>query len=334
MQENNKVSLDGVLQLAIEPPKRGFFKSLFKASSSTGLYDNIYDYMNNIVYPRVESFPIYEKLPATLDFSNELTQQENQYKENSCATWSVTTGIESILWKLTGKKREFTDAEIFNIYWDDQYMLKNSGAVSTAYSGERKTATFIRQAIQSGNEAQYFPTGSITTSILKSICEYNNNLSMHAEDAQQPSELCQEVADLIGSSFLRYGYGPDNSSNGANGNTRQIYVKDELRSFLYKFGPSIIQVFGHAMLCYGYNEKGILCRNSWGSEPANVSSSNSTQIQQAIYHNIPWENLIMGNTTVNTTFTNQNGTTTSINKSNMKIHFMDIVAFPNAFKNL
>lgn len=54
----------------------------------------------------------------TINLSSQMSKPENQGMYGTCVAWSSTTFIESILWKLTGEKEEFTTDEIYNLYLD------------------------------------------------------------------------------------------------------------------------------------------------------------------------------------------------------------------------
>ena len=74
-------------------------------------------------FPRKNEFclmgaPTRKQFPNNIDLSSQMTKPEDQGSHGTCMAFSGTTFVESLLWRLTGEKDEFTADELYNIYFD------------------------------------------------------------------------------------------------------------------------------------------------------------------------------------------------------------------------
>ena len=62
--------------------------------------------------------PARQNFSNVINLSSQISRPEDQGGYGTCVAWSSTTFIESLLWKLTGEKEEFTTDEVYNLYLD------------------------------------------------------------------------------------------------------------------------------------------------------------------------------------------------------------------------
>ena len=66
----------------------------------------------------LKASPSRNNFANTINLSSQMSQPEDQGSYGTCVSWASTTFIESLLWKLTGQKEEFTVDEVYNLYLD------------------------------------------------------------------------------------------------------------------------------------------------------------------------------------------------------------------------
>ena len=116
------------------------------------------------------SAPSRQTFSETINLSSQLTQPEDQGSYGTCVAWSTTTFLESLLWKLTGEKEEFTKDEIYNLFLDTyQYdpdlnrIVEIDANQRRAFRGENGLWENIPSTIADRGLYHYVTNGNIST---------------------------------------------------------------------------------------------------------------------------------------------------------------------------
>jgi len=184
--------------------------------------------------------------PNKLNFCAEMTKIEDQRRAGTCVAHSGTTFFEYLHWRITGKKKEFSNAEIYNLYWDARE-IEGIGKVSVDTRNKSEKSGFNTSSLPS--DGGLYGMSNFKNAVFR----YNDNLSNHSKGGQSKSEIIIEIC--------KYFVSGDFKECSVSGNNRQTLLK----SALLKYGSCHVCVPGHAIVLDSYLNGDFYCQNSWGS---------------------------------------------------------------------
>lgn len=180
--------------------------------------------------------------PTKVTFENCIDKVHNQ-PTGTCFAEAATTLAESWLWMKTGKKYEFTQKEIWDIAADSK---------GSSYE--------LRESNQSKATDYGFPGPA-----LRSIYEYNSNLSLHYFTDQKECEACKVFKQLVDRDLGGFSIQVVNYVSNAD-------FKAKMKQCIFENGVVCVSIYwyktsvGHSIVACKYDDDYIYLRNSWGSK--------------------------------------------------------------------
>ena len=241
-------------------------------------------------FPRKNEFclmgaPTRKQFPNNIDLSSQMTKPEDQGSHGTCMAFSGTTFVESLLWRLTGEKDEFTADELYNIYFDAYGKCKGL----TIDANERKTLrgpegkwdadwkyggisyyVLPEYEIDLTDDSEYYSEVSIYCAMIN----YNNPENRKNHYPDKFSILCQKVKTYLSHKiFSKCGDEDDVFKYiHVNGNVYSAYephpnvIKEKLLQSRMPLKASMPAATGsHAVVLYGQDDHKIYLNSSWDS---------------------------------------------------------------------